>query len=159
VKEYLRTFTTKQTARQFVSVGLIGIFNTMVDFGAFNVLRALSMPRNWAIVLAFSIATFISYLLNRRWTFGIRIGGVSVRETVNFAAVNVAALAMTLVVVEIADAVFGPLDLFGENVAKVAAVVVVLVPKFAGYRDIVFRRALAGGDEKAAGVGAGADEV
>ncbi len=144
MKNYLRTFATKEAVRQFASVGLIGVFNTFVDFGVFNLLRAVSVPRNWAIVLAFSTATFISYLLNRRFTFGIRTGGVSVRETINFYVVNLLALLVTLAVVELADVFFGPLDIVGENVAKVAAVVVVLVPKFAGYRDIVFRRALRG---------------
>ncbi len=77
MKNYLRSFATKEAARQFASVGLIGVFNTVVDFGAFNVLRSVSIPRNWAIVLAFSFATFISYLLNRRWTFRIRSGSLS----------------------------------------------------------------------------------
>lgn len=156
MRNYLRSFATREAARQFASVGLIGVFNTFVDFGAFNVLRAVSIPRNWAIVLAFSFATFISYLLNRRWTFRIRSGSLSVRETVNFYVVNLLALLVTLAVVELADAWFGPLDLLGENIAKVAAVAVVLIPKFAGYRDIVFRRALR--HEAATKVVTGADE-
>lgn len=150
MKDYLRSFATRKAARQFASVGLIGVFNTFVDFALFNVFRAVSVPRNWAIVLAFSSATFISYLLNRRFTFGLRSGGVSVRETFNFYAINIVALLVTLVVVEVADMMFGPLDRWGENIAKVAAVVVVLLPKFAGYRDIVFRRAIQ--DDEAAGL-------
>ncbi len=149
MKRYLRTFANREAARQFASVGLIGVFNTFVDFAAFNVLRSVTVPRNWAIVSAFAFATFVSYLLNRRWTFRIRAGSLNLRETVNFYVINLLALLVTLGVVELIDAVFGPLDLLGENIAKVAAVVVVLLPKFASYRDVVFRRALAG--QQAAG--------
>jgi putative flippase GtrA len=142
VRNYLRTFANRETARQFVSVGVIGALNTVVDFGLFNVLRAVDIPRNWAITVAFATATFVSYLLNRRVSFRLTDGKVSLRETVHFYAINVAAWAVTLLVVEVADALYGPLSILGENVAKVAAVVIVLIPKFAGYRDIVFRRAL-----------------
>ena len=65
-------------------------------------------------------------------------------------------IAVVLVVVELFDMAFGPLDRIGENVAKVAAVVVVLLPKFAGYRDIVFRRALR--EKTAAEVGVTTDD-
>ncbi len=132
------------------------MFNTVVDFASFNVLRAVSVPRNWAIVLAYSIATLVSYVLNRRLTFRIRTGSLSLRETVNFYGVNLAALVVTLGVVELADLLFGPLNLIGENIAKVAAVGVVLIPKFAGYRDVVFRRAIR--EQQAADATATADE-
>jgi hypothetical protein len=84
----------------------------------------------------------VSYLLNRRWSFQLTDGKVSFRETAQFYAINLVAWAVTLGVVELADVVFGPLSLFGENLAKLAAVVVILIPKFVGYRDVVFRRAL-----------------
>jgi putative flippase GtrA len=92
--------------------------------------------------VAFAVATFVSYLLNRRWSFQLTDGRVSLRETINFYAINIVAWLVTIGIVQIAEWLFGPLSLLGENVAKFAAVVVILIPKFAGYRDIVFRKAL-----------------
>lgn len=142
MNSYLKTFLNREAANQFVKVGAIGILNTVVDFTLFNVLRVGGMPRNWAITIAFAVATFVSYLLNRRWSFQLTDGRVSLRETVNFYAINIVAWLVTIAIVEAADWLFGPLSLLGENFAKFAAVVVILIPKFAGYRDIVFRKAL-----------------
>jgi putative flippase GtrA len=142
VNSYLKTFLNREAASQFVKVGAIGFLNTVVDFSLFNVLRVGGVPRNWAITVAFAVATFVSYLLNRRWSFQLTDGHVSLRETINFYVINVIAWLVTIGIVEMADWLFGPLSLLGENVAKFAAVVVILLPKFAGYRDIVFRKAL-----------------
>lgn len=142
MNQYLKTFLNRESANQFLKVGVIGILNTVVDFSLFNVLRLGDVPRNWAITVAFAVATFVSYLLNRRWSFQLTDGRVSVRETVNFYAINVVAWLVTILIVQIADWFFGPLSLLGENFAKFAAVIVILIPKFAGYRDIVFRKAL-----------------
>jgi putative flippase GtrA len=139
---YLKTFMTTETAGQFAKVGAIGILNTVVDFGLFNILRVGGMSRNWAITVAFAVATFVSYMLNRRWSFQLTDGKVSLRETVNFYAINIVAWLVTIFIVQAADWLFGPLSLAGENFAKLAAVLVILIPKFAGYRDIVFRKAL-----------------
>lgn len=142
MKDYFRSFATREAAGQIVKVGVIGVFNTVVDFGLFNVFRSVSMPRNWALALAFAIATFVSYGLNRRWSFQLTDGHVKLRETVHFYLINAASLGVTFLVVEAADVVFGPLTRIGENVAKFAAVIIILIPKFAGYRDIVFRHAI-----------------
>jgi putative flippase GtrA len=147
VKHYLRTFLTKETGSQFVKVGVIGVVNTVVDFGLFNIMRSVGVGRYVAITGAFAAATLLSYLLNRRWSFELTDGKVSLRETTHFYWINAAAWAVTVAIVWIADQWFGPLNQAGENAAKLAAVVVILLPKFAGYRDIVFRSAL---DQRAA---------
>lgn len=142
MRNYIRSFVTREAAGQLAKVGVIGVFNTVVDFGLFNAFRMVSIPRNWALALAFAIATFVSYGLNRRWSFQLTDGHVRLRETVNFYLINAASLGVTFLVVEAADVLFGPLSRLGENVAKFAAVVIILMPKFAGYRDIVFRHAI-----------------
>ena len=142
MNSYLKTFLNRESASQFIKVGTIGLLNTVVDFSLFNMLRVGGVPRNWAITVAFAVATFVSYLLNRRWSFKLTDGRVSLRETINFYAINIVAWLVTIGIVQIAEWLFGPLSLLGENVAKFAAVVVILIPKFAGYRDIVFRKAL-----------------
>ncbi len=49
---------------------------------------------------------------------------------------------VTIVIVTGADALWGPLGIVGENLASAVAALVVLLPKFASYRDLVFRKAL-----------------
>lgn len=143
MKHYLRSFMNRESAGQLTKVAVIGVINSVVDFAVFNVLRTVSVSRFWSVTLALLVATFVSFRLNRRYTFKLHHGKVSVRETAQFYGVNIVAWGVTLGVIEFADVMFGPLSLLGENVAKVAAVGIILLPKFAAYRDVVFGRALA----------------
>lgn len=139
---YLRTLMTKQTGRQMVRLAVIGVLNTLNYLIFFNILRNFSVPRDVAVTIAFAAATFISYVLNRRWTFGLPDSAGGAVETAQFYIVNIVAWAVTVGVINLADAWFGPLTRLGENVAALAAGVIVLIPKLASYRDIVFRKAL-----------------
>jgi putative flippase GtrA len=142
VKNYLRTFMNRESATQITMVAIIGLINTAVDFAVFNLLRVIAVPLYPAVAIALVIATGVSYLLNRRYTFRLDDGHVSMREAGQFLLVNLAALLVTLGIVWIAEQAFGSLSRLGENVAKIAAIVIILLPKFAAYRDVVFRRAL-----------------
>ncbi len=139
---YLQTFLTRETAGQFVKTGFVGVVNTIVSFAVFNVMRIAGLSVFWAVTVAFAVATLVSYVLNRRWSFRLTDGGENVRETVRFYVINVFAWAATQLLMWLADVWFGPLSRLGENVALLAASVIILIPKFASYRDLVFRRAL-----------------
>lgn len=153
MKNYLRSFMNRESATQMTKVAVIGVVNTVIDFAIFNALRAASVSRFWSVTWALLIATFASYIMNRRYTFALHDGKVTLREAVQFYVVNLVAWAVTLGMLELADVLFGPLSVLGENFAKVAAVVVILLPKFAAYRDVVFGRALAHRAASAAGDG------
>lgn len=142
MKNYLRSFTTRDAGSQMVRLALIGVVNTVNYFALFNILRPLGVSLFWSVTIAFAAATFGSYVLNRRWTFGLSENAGSMRETVEFYAVNLVAWGVTIVIVTGADRLFGPLGTLGENAASVVAALIILVPKFASYRDVVFRRAL-----------------
>ena len=64
------------------------------------------------------------------------------RETVRFIGINIAAWAVTQGIVGGADWVWGPLTRLEQNLFYLLASGLIIVPKFAGYRDIVFRRAI-----------------
>ena len=134
-------------------MGLVGVVNTIVSFTLFNVFLTVlggtktvddgfNWEQFWSIAISFLIATFVSYLLNRRWTFELKDAGNARRETTHFVAINVAAWAVTQGFVGGADLLWGPLSRMGQNVAYLAAAAAIIVPKFAGYRDIVFRQAI-----------------
>lgn len=142
MRNYLRTFLTPQARRQFRRVFLIGIFNTGLYFVLSNVFRSqLGWDTGWAVGVAFIIGTLISYLLNRRWSFGLR--GARPTETLGFVVVNSAALLTTELIVKGTELLTGELSFIQFNALNAVAALAIIAPKFAAYRDVVFRKALA----------------
>jgi putative flippase GtrA len=149
VKQYVESFLNRKSLDQFIKVGVVGVVNTVVSFALLNVFL-IWFGSVVSASLAFAITTFLSYLLNRRWTFELRDGKVSGRETVQFYVVNGAAWAATVGTMALAEALFGPLSKPATNAVYLFATVVILLPKFASYRDIVFVEALADDPESVA---------
>jgi putative flippase GtrA len=142
MKNYFASFMTKQALEQFVKVGLVGLANTVASFALFNVFLWFGWWSVLAVSAAFAITTFMSYLLNRAWTFELKDGKMSGRETVNFYLVNLAAWAGTAGSMWLAETFFGPLSTVAANMVYLTASIVILLPKFASYRDIVFGKAI-----------------
>ncbi len=153
MNKYLRSLLTPTALKQLVKVGIVGVANTVVSFALFNlflgvfggtrtVYEGFNWGQFWAIALSFLIATEVSYILNRRWAFSLTDAGDTKRETAHFIAINVVAWAVTQGVVGGADGLWGPLTRMQQNFFYLLASLVIIIPKFAGYRDIVFRKAL-----------------
>ena len=153
MKSYLKSLFTPTAIRQLVKVGLVGVVNTVVSFTLFNIFlgvlggtktvdEGFNWEQFWSIALSFLIASFVSYALNRRWTFQLSESGDMRRETTHFVAINVAAWAVTQAVVGGADWIWGPLTRLQQNLFYLLAAGLIILPKFAGYRDIVFRKAI-----------------
>ncbi|MGI9585445.1 MAG: GtrA family protein [Acidimicrobiia bacterium] len=136
------TFANRESAVQVVKVGVVGVFNTVVSFTLFNIFLVAGLSWFWSISISFAVTTFVSYLLNRRWTFALTDGRVSAAETASFFAVNIAAYLASVGIMWMAEALFGPLSTLGYNVALLFAAGLLILPKLAGYRDIVFGKAL-----------------
>jgi putative flippase GtrA len=153
VRSYIRSLFTPSAISQLIKVSLVGVVNTVVSLALFNAFLSLfggtkvadegfNWEQFWAIALAFLIATFVSYLLNRRWTFKLAEPGDMRRETAHFVGINIAAWFATQFIVSGADWVWGPLTRTEQNGFYLLASALIIVPKFAGYRDIVFRKAI-----------------
>lgn len=142
MKQYLRSFANKESFFQAIKVGLVGVFNTIVSFALFNIFLTLSWSWFWSITVSFALTTFMSYLINRRWTFELKDGKVSGKETIAFFGVNLAAYFASIAIIAAAEGMFGELGRLGYNLALVFAAGVLILPKLAGYRDIVFSDAL-----------------
>ena len=142
MKRYLGTFANKESLIQGVKVVIVGVFNTAASFALFNVV--LIAGSNWftAITVAWTVTTFLSYLINRRWTFALVDGHVSGRETLAFFAVNLVAYLASVGIIWLAEELFGPLSRLGYNIALLAAAGILILPKLASYRDLVFGQAL-----------------
>ncbi|MDH3498775.1 MAG: GtrA family protein [Acidimicrobiia bacterium] len=141
---YLKSFLTRKALGQIIRVGLIGGFNTIVYFVVLNIMRwSVGFSSFWSVTVAFAVGTAFSYVMNRRWSFQIADGSVgNVRESASFFIVNVVAWATTAFVVQVAEGLWGPLGPIGLNAAAVVATGFVILPKFAAYRDVVFKRSL-----------------
>ncbi len=145
MKQYVESFLNRESLDQFVKVGVVGVVNTVVSFALFNLfLIGFDWSSVASVSVAFAVTTFLSYLLNRTWTFELRDGKLSGRETFQFYLVNGAAWAVTAGIMWLAESFFGPLSAVAANGVYLFASVMILLPKFASYRDIVFGRALAG---------------
>ena len=142
MKDYLKTFANRKSMNQAIRVGIVGVFNTVVSFSLFNVFRVTGASPQWALAISFGLTTLLSYLINRRWTFELKDGKVSGRETLSFFGVNIVAYAASAGIMALAQIWFGPLSRLGENLVLVVAAGLLILPKLAGYRDIVFGRAL-----------------
>jgi putative flippase GtrA len=142
VIDYLRSFLTREALRQFMKMTGIGLFNTFVDFGLLNVFfSVLDWGELTSVTVAFVIATFSAYILNRRFTFGLA-ATVRFKETVGFLIVNGIALGITDLLVWIASERLDGLTQLELNVVKLITTGIILIPKFAGYRDLVFKSAM-----------------
>lgn len=139
----IRRLLAKESTSQIARLATIGALNTVNYFIMLNVLRSAGVSLFVAVTVAFAVATFISYVLNRRWTFGLDESSGGAGETLRFYLVNVAAWAMTVAVIWLADQLFGPMNRLGENLASVVASALILVPKFLSYRQLVFGKAIA----------------
>lgn len=148
MKQYLKSFGNRTSFDQAIKVGLVGVFNTFVSFSLFNVFRILGMSAQVALAVAFGLTTFMSYLINRRWTFSLADGKVSARETLSFFAVNIVAYAVSAGFLALAIRWFSPLTRIQENVVLIVAAALLILPKLAGYRDIVFGSALEEASER-----------
>ncbi len=143
MRSYLRSLVTREAMGQFLRLGIIGGLNTIVYFILLNVFFSVVGLSDFASVTwAFVLATALSYVMNRRWTFQIKQGRGSLRETLVFYAVNLTAWAATVGVVELAETVFGTSTALQVNLASLAATAIILIPKFASYRDLVFKKSL-----------------
>ena len=89
------------------------------------------------------IGTLVSYALNRTWTFSLETEGANARETLHFFGVNVVAWVLTVAIVWLAGRMFGALSNLEFIFAQLVAAAIIVIPKFAAYRDVVFRRSLA----------------
>ncbi len=153
MRNYLKTFVTVQALTQVIKVGLIGVVNTVVSLALFTIMLKLlggeeSRSGGFdpevfiAVAVAFALTTLLSYVLNRRWTFELAAATGGGSETAKFFAINGIALAVTQLLVNGANALWGPMSDGQLQIVYIGAAVIIILPKFAGYRDVVFRKAL-----------------
>ncbi len=147
MRNYLKTLVHREALVQMVKLGFIGGFNTVVTLALSLLFRKIGMLDELAVASAWVIGTLLSYFLNRRWTFALETAGANVRETSHFFVVNVVAGALTVGFVWLAGRLRGDLSDAEFLGAQIVASAIIVIPKFAAYRDVVFKRSLSDAKE------------
>lgn len=142
MKRYLKTLANREALIQMAKLGFIGGFNTVVTLALSLAFRKAGMLDELSVAAAWIIGTLMSYYLNRRWTFSLDAKGANVRETSHFFGVNIVAALLTVGFVFLAGRLRGELSDAEFLGAQILAAAIIVIPKFAAYRDVVFRRSL-----------------
>lgn len=142
MRNYLKTLLHREALTQMVKLGFIGGFNTVVTLALSLFFRKVGLLDELAVAFAWALGTLLSYFLNRRWTFSLDTKSANVRETSHFFVVNIIAGALTVGFVFLAGRLRGDLSDIEFLGAQILASAFIVIPKFAAYRDVVFKRSL-----------------
>lgn len=121
------------TIGQLVRFNLVGILNTLVDFIIFFILNAVGITYLIAQTCSYSCGIINSYFFNKYWTF--RATGITAAEIIRFAAINLVALTVSVLLVYI----FHSLLHFALLPAKIAATILTMLIGFCGTKLWVFK--------------------
>lgn len=122
---------------QLGKFGLVGVANTLIDFGVFVLLHGyFQLFYGLAQVISYSCGMTNSYLLNKFWTFESR-QAIRLEEVTKFVVVNLLSLAVSLGLLYFFRGRGG----FGVVESKILATGGSLCVNFVGNKWWVFRQA------------------
>lgn len=135
----------RQLAAEIAKFGTVGIIAYVVDVGLFNLLvfggghGVLHDKPLTAKSISTIVAMAVSYLGNRQWTFRARGTHGFLRESAMFVAVNIVALAITLLPLALSRYVLGLTGPLADNIAaNLLGVGLGTLFRFWAYRSWVF---------------------
>lgn len=131
---------------QFIRFAMVGLINTLIDFGVLNGLLWLDgYPVGWKLfaynAVAFTIASGNSYIFNKHWTFGDSRTSTLPQVGLFFFLTSIGLLINCTVVYLLTLPGWAPvvvLPVIWVNLAKGAATFASLVWNFFSYRCWVF---------------------
>jgi putative flippase GtrA len=127
---------------QLLRFTVVGILNTLIDFGVLNALIGMLGVRGGIAILvcnavAFLAANLCSYFCNRSWTFA-RTASASFKEYAAYFGISLVGLLLNSLVLWLLTG--GVVEGFWQlNLAKVGATLVSMVWNFCGYRLLLSR--------------------
>jgi putative flippase GtrA len=127
--------------RKAVSFGLIGIVNTVVDFGVYTLgIKLFGLPLVPANVLSWFVAISGSYVMNSFITFAAESGRkLTWRDYTTFVTSGIVGLIANTTTVVIAVVLLEPFVPEAKLIAKVPAILVSFVVNFSMSHFVVFR--------------------
>lgn len=133
----------RDRALELVRFGSVGTVAFVVDLGTYNLLRfgpvdLLHGKPLTARIIAVVLATLVSWLGSRHWTFAGQRTHRRGRELLLFSAINVVGSAITVGALGFSHYVLGQSGPFSDNVANVIGIVLGTVVRYVGYKLFVF---------------------
>lgn len=134
--------------RQIAKFVIVGVLNTLVDFGVLNLLiffTGVASGVSFSVFkgIAFLAAVTNSFLWNKYWTFRAT-GRVEQREAAQFFAVSVVGFFLNVGAASTVVNVIGPQLGLGStlwaNVGAAVGAVISMAWNFIGYKFFVFRK-------------------
>jgi putative flippase GtrA len=133
---------------QFAKYALVGLANTAVDFGIFNLLMWAGQTYEGKIIFLFNTISFLiavvhSYFWNKLWTFKDKRNANKAIQFVQFVIVSLIGALINSGIVYAMSSLVDPACGLSQNAwvntSKVVATVISLVWNFVGYKLIVFK--------------------
>ena len=127
--------------RKAVSFGLIGVLNTVVDFGIYTFgIKFLGLPLVPANVLSWFVAISGSYVINSFITFAAESGRkLTWRDYLTFVASGIVGLLANTTTLVVAAVLLEPYVPEAKLMAKIPAILVSFVVNFSMSHFVVFR--------------------
>ena len=132
---------------QFAKFGLIGVLNTLLDFGVLNLLSYLTKVYSGPTLVVLNVFAFLaanvnSYFWNKSWTFSSRAKNAA-SEFGRFLLVSIIGFVVNSLILWFLTTLMHPLGGLSpqlwENAAKIVATVVYTIWNFIGYKLLVFK--------------------
>lgn len=134
--------------REVAKFGVVGAVGFVVDVGIFNLLRYAGSPGLLehkpltAKVISVGVATVVTYLGNRHWTWSDRERSARHREAFLFFLFNALGMGIALACLAVSHYLLGLHSPLADNIsANLVGLVLGMVFRFWAYRTFVFTRA------------------
>ena len=138
LREYIRN-QWRILAEELSKFGVIGAFNTALDFAIFNTLHfGFGVGPLTSQAVALTIAATSSYFMNRHWTFAKRARSGLRREYTLFFLLNLVGLVILEVCIAVTHYGLGLTGVAALNGAKVVGLVLGTMFRFWSYKRWVF---------------------
>lgn len=131
----------KTELQRFSQFAIVGILNTLIDLGFFNIFLSLGVSPTASSGVSFVIANLNGYILNRHWTFNDRKSERAIPQYGVYLLTNLVGLLVNILVVHfvLAANLSLPTTLVA-NLAKLLAIGVTVIWNYGVSRLWVFRR-------------------
>lgn len=138
----------KKSFFQFIRFGIVGVLNTLIDFGVLNFLSfifniAMGLPVIVFKTAAVGTAMTNSYFFNKHWVFKSKEGSGRLQESALFVVFTVFGMSLNAAIVyyfsTYLNPIFGITEIIWLNIGNVLATIVSLFWNFFWYKYLVFR--------------------
>jgi putative flippase GtrA len=144
---YLRFQVLVHEVAKFGVVGLIGF---VVQLGVQNALHSgAGVGAITSVIIAYIVATVVTFIGNRHWAFKHRKGKGLKHETIVFVLLNVVGIVIQVGIVDIAYYGMGYKDGLSYNIATVIGIGLATLFRLYAYRKFVFSDHQGDGGEEA----------